>query len=77
MRVKEEHAPQQIQFHTENNEFLTEGTLVQVIYKNHLQQYPSKQQVEVDMVSTCLRIEFATPRVHMRVGADLSTAVQR
>lgn len=27
--------------------------------------------------STCLSIELATPRVHMRVGAEWSTAVQR
>ena len=26
---------------------------------------------------TCLRIEFATPRVHIRVGGVRSTAVQR
>lgn len=26
---------------------------------------------------TCFRIEFATPRVHIRVGAEWSTAVQR
>lgn len=57
--------------------FLTESKLVQVMHKNLSQQYPSKQEVELDIVSTCLRIEFATPRVHMSVGADRSTAVQR
>lgn len=50
------------------NILLHEGEL-----KKNLQQSDSL----LETIITCLRIEFATPRVHIRVGGERSTAVQR